>query len=177
MKKKMFLFFVITIIAALLAGCQYQQEFYNDKDKSDFSDGAYVKFDFVQLNMVMDENTLKENKLDGNSFLFMREMKENSKGEIISPSYYYGYLKNKNGAIYFAKIPASKVRIYEDADYPCIVAYEQTPETLGDGETHGVPVNNENKWENYDVFNLHLPKGTIVPRIKFLFNSDDFKAE
>lgn len=47
----------------LFVGCsslQPRQEAYNDKDKSDFGNGTYIKFDFVSLKDVIDAETFAE---------------------------------------------------------------------------------------------------------------------
>jgi hypothetical protein len=155
---------IILVILLFLCGCDYNQEFYNEKDKIDFENGNCIKFDIVQLKNVIDKDTLKENNLDGGFFLFMGSISSKSTEKTILTNKYYGYLKNKNGGIYFAEIPSNKVRIYEDAEAPCIVAFKN----IGYIDT-------EFNWDNYDVFNLHIPKGSIIPRVKLNFNIDDLK--
>lgn len=165
MKVKLILLF--TIILIILTGCDmdYDREYYNNKDEKDFQSGSCIKFDIVQLKNVIDEKTLKESNLNGSFFLFMGSISGKSVEKSITTNTYYGYLKNKNGGIYFAQIPANKVRIYEDSESPCIVAYMKY--------SVAIDPNLENNWECYDVFNLHIPEGTIIPRIDLNYNLDD----
>lgn len=156
---------ISAIVMLVLTGCDTRTELYNDKDKSDFASGATAKFEIVQLKNVIDKDTLKESNLDGGYFLFMGGITGTSTEKSVVTNMYYGYLKNKNGAIYFAQIPANKVRIYEDADVPCIVANRELYSYINVGD--------ENKWDEYDMFNLHIPKGTIIPRVKLNYSLDD----
>jgi hypothetical protein len=155
MKKILILSIVIMLI---LTGCDARTELYNDKDKADFQSGSTVKFEIVQLKNIMDKDTLKESNLEGGYFLFMGSINGTSTEKSVVTNIYYGYLKNKNGAIYFAQIPSNKVRIYEDADVPCIIANRKLYDYIN--------AEDENKWDEYDMFNLHIPKGTIIPKTK-----------
>lgn len=167
MKIKLVLLFTIILIALTSCTIEYDREYYNDKDEKDFQFGSCVKFDIVQLKNVIDEKTLKESNLDGGYFLFMGSISGQSIEKSITTNTYYGYLKNKDGGIYFAQIPANKVRIYEDAESPCIIACDE--------ETLTINKNSENKWENYEIFNLHIPEGTIIPRIDLNYSLDNLK--
>ena len=167
MKKIVALIITVILMVTMLTGCiTPRHEYFNNKDKSDFEYGVSAKFNIVQLKSVIDKTTLEKNNLDGGFFLFMGSVSGSSTKSTVLTNVYYGYLKNKNGAIYFAEIPATKVRIYEDSDTPCIVAYC----SMGDLDN-----NTENVWSQYDMFNLHIPEGTIIPRVDLNFDINSLK--
>ena len=169
--KKFYIALFIVLISLFLSGCSdgLRHEYFNEKDKTDFNNGTSIKFDIVQLKNVIDEKTLKESNLSGGYFLFMGAISATSSEKTVMSNVYYGYLKNQNGGIYFAQIPANRVRIYEDSDVPCIVAFRY-------GVTY-VDINNENRWDNYTNFNLHVPKGTIIPRVNLNLDLDQIKSK
>lgn len=156
---------ILLLLMFSLIGCGVvvsREEYFNDKDKTDFVIGSSVKFDIIQLKNVMDERTLKESNLNGSYFLFMGSISAESTEKTVLNNMYYGYLRNQNGGIYFAQIPASKVRIYEDSEVPVIVAYNR--------QDYELSANTESIWDQYEMFNLHVPKGTIIPRVDLSFD-------
>jgi hypothetical protein len=162
--KKVFITILTLLMLLTLSGCDdgLRHEYFNNQDQTDFSMGDAVKFDIIQLKNVIDEKTLKESNLNGGYFLFMGSISASSSEKTVVTNMYYGYLKNQNGGIYFAQIPANKVRIYEDSDTPVFVAYKHG--------SYNINNNNENNWDYYDNFNLHVPKGTIIPRVNLDLN-------
>lgn len=170
--KKILSIMLIIFTLFMLTGCDpeanHRQEFFNNKDRIDFPNGNTVEFNIIQLKNIMDEKTLKESNLNGGYFLFMGAITAQSSEKSVLSNTYYGYLENKSGGIYFAQIPASKVRIYEDSDTPVIIAYKP----LNGG---GIPVNDENQWDDYTNFNLHVPKGTIIPRVNLNLDLNKIK--
>lgn len=134
-----------------------QESCYNENDVRDFSNGVVFKFELVQFKQVWDEKTLKEFNINGSYFLFMGSVKVNNIEENVLINTYYAYLKDEYGAIYSAEIPASKVRIYEDAEVPCIVVNDKYSNTWSRDDI--------NHWQRYNMFNLHVPKGTIIPKL------------
>jgi hypothetical protein len=159
---------LIIFFSLFLTGCSRQLEIYNKKDESDFQGGAVVKFNVIQFKNVIDEKTLKEMNINGGYFLCFGSTSVQSKETTEVFDTYYMYVKNKNEAIYFAKIPSDKVRIYEDAeDTPYLIAnYTRFPT---------MDVNRESNWDDYERFNLHVPKGTIIPKISFNFDVSTIK--
>src|SRR5690606_19430166 len=76
------------------------------------------------LKNIMEEKIIEKSSINGSIgadlFLVMGSMAgsvsgEHTKDEVLV-NYYYGYVKDKLGAGFFAKFPAHRVRIVEDAD-------------------------------------------------------------
>jgi hypothetical protein len=163
---------VIGIVIALfiifsLSGCiGDRSEVYNDADRNDLLkphkdiSGYYVcsiKFEVLQLKQVSQNFKYTEKSICFGFFLFFGGTKIKTDEGIENKNYYYAFVRNINGGIYFAKIPASKVRIYQDlkdGDPPTFVGQIEATEVLPE---------NESDWENYSQFNLHVKPGTIIP--------------
>lgn len=141
--KKLITCIFLSVIMLTLSGCIVSpQEYFNEKDERDFKDGASVNFELIQFQQVFDKETLKQMQLDGTYFLFLGGVSASSEETTKIVNKYFAYLKNRDGGIYFAQIPAEKVRVYEDADdVPHLVAYESA--AGGDVEIH---VNEESDW-------------------------------
>ena len=147
----------ILLLSVILnfTSCNGREEYFNDKDRTDFITGDVIRFDVIQLENVVDKTTLEKNNLSGGFFLFMGAVTSTSTKQTSVTNVYYGYVKNQSGGIYFLEMPANKVRIYEDSETFVIVAnmsrYAENYE--------------ENEWDDYTMFNLHVPPNTIIPRV------------
>jgi hypothetical protein len=167
MKRFLSLLISIVLLGLLLAGCR-DGEFYNETDKKDFhSNGDTYKFEAIQLQNKMDQQTIKQLNINGGAFLFLGSLSGTYEEKNVTTLYYCGWIKNSNGGIYFAQIPFDKVRIYEDlnpGDSPVFIAYDGKYYVNGRTDM-------ESKWGLYTVFNLHLAPGTIIPKIQLDLNN------
>lgn len=175
MKKWLIVFALIVL--TLLSGCSaskgVRQEFYSKVDMLDYEDTvraadfyerrSSVKLDILNIEQVSFATEYRKKLSSFGFFLFFGGSTTTTEEGTVFVNNYFCFLKNQRGAIFFARIPANLVRIYQDlkeGDSPCFIAvaddfYITNPER-------------ENVWNHYNYFNLHIKPGTIVPNIEDL---------
>lgn len=177
MKKLLFILPILLII--VLSGCERQQEFFNDKDKNDFNYAATIQFKVLQIKDVVKSDRIKESETSGSLgwFIFMGggNYNSSSKEYTMETKNYYAWLENQRGGIYFAKIPVEKCRIYQDAPDGNMFIVGN----YGHGSDYWyIPTNEENHWNEYNFFNIHVPEGTIIKNLDDVdFNIEAYISE
>jgi hypothetical protein len=161
-KKLIFLSIVLIGLVAIISGCTEvtdTNEYYNQNDQLDFSDGYTLKYKICELQQILDIKTIKESNLSGGFFLFVGGISGSSKEETNKYYNYYVWLESTRGAMMFFVIPYDKVRIYQDAP-------EGEAWAVGFEDSMGYTrqTRYQNRVDLYDMFNFHLPKGTIITR-------------
>lgn len=162
---KKFLLVFIIMLGLLFSGCNKDiHEYYNEKDIQDFGDqyGSTIKFKICDLKQVIDVETIKKSNLSGGLFLFIGGVSSNSTEETKNCFNYYTWLETSNGATYFFVIPSQNVAIYQDAPEGEGWVVGFSTKTDGTNDSYLLNARYRNIVSLYNMFNFHIPKGTII---------------
>lgn len=167
--KKTFLIIMMILLLLVLVGCEeLEKEYYNEKDELDFAETKLdtVLFEFIQFKNVLDERTISNWNLSGSGFLFIGGIFGNGQSTTGLKNVYYGWVKHKEDGMFFVEIPATKVRVYQDStDDKIYLVGAMKRINNNDGRPRNINRNEYHLWDEYEIFNLHIPEGTIIPRI------------
>jgi hypothetical protein len=142
-------------------------EIYNQNDEIDFEGRATKKFEIIQFMHVYNEQILKSKELNGTWFLVYGHVTSTENEQTIVKDYYFCYVENQRGGGYFAKIPANKVRFYQDSEKNCAFIIGAI----------GEKYEKEFDWETYEYFNIHVPKGTVIKTMKNVSVDNYFESK